>query len=46
MSSTPIDDEEDGERRKGDCLDDMQFLEQQFTDLKELYVALVWGLGW
>ena len=30
------DDEEDGERRKGDCLDDMQFLEQQFTDLKEL----------
>ena len=30
------DDEEDGDRRKGDCLDDMQYLEQQFSDLKEL----------
>jgi len=34
-----VDDEEDGDRRKGDCLDDMQYLEQQFSDLKELYVT-------
>lgn len=31
-----IDDEAEAERRKVDCLDDMQFLEQQFSDLKEL----------
>ena len=31
-----VDDEDDAERRKGDCLDDIQFLEQQFSDLKEL----------
>ena len=30
------DDEAEAERRKVDCLDDMQFLEQQFSDLKEL----------
>ena len=30
------DDEAETERRKVDCLDDMQFLEQQFSDLKEL----------
>ena len=30
-----VDDEDDSERRKVDCLDDMQYLEQQFTDLKE-----------
>ncbi|CAI8032210.1 Breast cancer metastasis-suppressor 1-like protein [Geodia barretti] len=29
-------DEVESERRKVDCLDDMQFLEQQFSDLKEL----------
>jgi breast cancer metastasis-suppressor 1-like protein len=29
-------DEVEAERRKVDCLDDMQFLEQQFSDLKEL----------
>ena len=31
-----VDDEDDTERRKGDCLEDIQFLEQQFTDLKEM----------
>ena len=30
------DDEAEAEKRKVDCLDDMQFLEQQFSDLKEL----------
>lgn len=29
-------DEDESERRKGDCLDDIQYLEQQFSDLKEL----------
>ncbi|XP_064403076.1 breast cancer metastasis-suppressor 1-like protein [Halichondria panicea] len=29
-------DEDDTERRKGDCIEDIQFLEQQFTDLKEM----------
>ena len=29
-------DEDESDRRKGDCLDDMQFLEQQFSDLKEM----------
>jgi hypothetical protein len=33
-------DEVEAERRKVDCLDDMQYLEQQFSDLKELWV---WG---
>lgn len=31
-----IDDEDECERRKGDCLDDIQYLEQQFSELKEL----------
>lgn len=31
-----LDDEDEAERRKGDCLDDIQYLEQQFSDLKEL----------
>ena len=31
-----IDDEDESERRKSDCLDDIQYLEQQFSDLKEL----------
>lgn len=30
-----VDDESEAERRKVDCLDDMQYLEQQFSDLKE-----------
>ena len=34
------DDEAEAERRKVDCLDDMQYLEQQFSDLKELYVYI------
>lgn len=29
-------DEDESERRKSDCLDDIQYLEQQFSDLKEL----------
>jgi len=33
---TAVDDEDDTERRKGDCLEDIQYLEQQFTDLKEM----------
>ena len=33
------DDEDESERRKVDCLDDMQFLEQQFSDLKEMSVV-------
>ena len=31
-----LDDEDESERRKGDCLDDIQYLEQQFSDLKQL----------
>lgn len=31
-----IDDEDESERRKGDCLEDIQYLEQQFSELKEL----------
>ena len=41
-----VDDEDDTERRKGDCLEDIQFLEQQFTDLKEMYVPSLNGARW
>ena len=39
MSFYAADDEVEAERRKVDCLDDMQYLEQQFSDLKELCVG-------
>ena len=35
------DDDEESEHRRVDFLDDMQYLEQQFSDLKELWVVLL-----
>lgn len=34
-------DEEECERRKTECLDDMADLEKQFSDLKEVYVFVL-----
>ena len=34
--SSSTDDEEEAEKRKAQCLNDMAFLDQQFVDLKDM----------